>query len=164
MNRSADLLDLLTNKNVRKYATSILGATERAEDVLQTVAENILRKGSEAEQAERMVFPMVRNAAIDAIRRVSRRDGYEGQFARENFDRSIFTIEAQAERDQLLSVLLNALNELPLLTQSLFVDHHLFGYSQQELAQRHNLHLSTIEKRLAKAKKHCRNCLIENTR
>ena len=144
---------LLEDRGLRAYAESILGAADRVDDVLQNVAEKLLRDPPAVKEPRRFLVSAVRNAAIDEYRVAERRSQREADYAATRAETSLLEDRVYVER--LLVHLDGAIRELPLLTQSLFVGYYVHGYSQQALATGRGLHLSTVEKRLAKARRHC---------
>ena len=148
-------LEALNHHDVRAFLTKLVGAGDQVDDVLQVVAEKLLKNPPPpARNLRAFLFSTVRNAAIDTIRSESRRDerqrGY-GLAAATATD----PLEDIIESEQVLDRLNAAVKELPLLTQSVFLDHYVLGYSQREIAASYKLHVSTIEKRLALARRHC---------
>ena len=63
---------------------------------------------------------------------------------------------------QTLHILNNALAELPLLTQQVFILIRINGMKQKEAANKLGIHITTVEKNLSKAVRHCYSCVIEN--
>ena len=145
---------LLTDRAFRRYVERLVGFSDRVDDVLQTVAERLLSQRSPIRDPRSFLHAAARNAAIDEFRADARRDRREQAYEelRDSFERAP---EVDVEADRFLESLDAALSELPLLTQSLFVGHYVDGYTQRELAEQHGLHLSTVEKRLSRARRHC---------
>ena len=67
--------------------------------------------------------------------------------------------ERAAIAESSLRVLNAALNDLPPLSRHIFLLYRIEGVKQAEIARQLELNLSTVEKRLAVAMKHCRQCL-----
>ncbi|MEM7707329.1 MAG: RNA polymerase sigma factor [Pseudomonadota bacterium] len=151
-------LQLLADTSFRGYVRKLVRFSDRADDVLQTVAEKLLTRGGGVRDPRRFLLSAARNTVIDEFRSSERRDAREQDYA----DVSPATSdepEAACESKQFLESLDAALGELPLLTQSLFSAHYIQGYTQQDLASEHDLHLSTVEKHLRRARRHCFSCL-----
>ena len=145
---------IVGDPRLKTYVTGITGCAERADDVLQAIAEKFLREPPPARNLRAFAFSSARNAAIDELRASERRSHREQNYASHREERNV-SPEADIDRVRRLERLQAALDELPLLTQSLFQDHYLHGVSQRDIAKRHGLHVSTVEKRLSKARRHC---------
>ncbi|MEM9530893.1 MAG: RNA polymerase sigma factor [Pseudomonadota bacterium] len=131
-----------------------------AEDVLQNVAEKVLRGKREIQQPQDYLRRASRNAAIDQQRADERRRRRESDYAlATNVEPAC--AESAASNSQVLEFIQIALNELPVLTRRLFIQFHVLGFAQKEIATAHGLHLSTVEKRIAAAKRHCLRRLDE---
>lgn len=142
---------------MRRYIEAILGAADRVDDVLQTVVERLLNDPQQIDNRKSFVTTAVRNAAIDERRAADRRTIREAHYAFIH-ERSE-SAEDRAGIEQVLNLLDDAVRELPLLTQALFYGHYVTGRSQRDLAVDYGLHRSTVEKRIAKARQHCRRRL-----
>ncbi|MEM9304385.1 MAG: RNA polymerase sigma factor [Pseudomonadota bacterium] len=142
------------------YIAGLCGERSAADDVLQTVAEKFLRTTPEADQLRHYLFRAGRNAAIDQQREEERRRRREADYAAATAVEPRDAEETAGDR-QVLELVQRALDELPLLTRQVFLQFHVLGYAQKEIAAAHGLHLSTIEKRLGKARRHCLERLDE---
>ncbi len=145
---------IVADRCLRSYLQRIMGSADRVDDVLQNVAERLLRNPKPIAEPQHYLHRASRNAAIDQLRETERRDRRESEYA-EIHSAPAASVEAMVETAQKLEVLNRAVLELPLLTQSMFLAYHVLGASQQSIAREHGVHVSTVEKRLAKAKKHC---------
>lgn len=152
-------VDFLADERTRRYVEAILGAADRVDDVLQTVAERLVHDRQDVANRKGFMIAAVRNAAIDERRSSDRRAQREGQYA--YVQKASTSVEQQVSTEQLLTLIDRSIRELPLLTQALFYGHYVSGRSQRDLAEEHGLHLSTVEKRIAKARQHCRRSLGE---
>ncbi|MEM7431018.1 MAG: sigma-70 family RNA polymerase sigma factor [Pseudomonadota bacterium] len=155
----SQVIEIMEDRSIRRYVEAILGAADRVDDVLQNVAERLLTNPPDADNPKGLVVSAVRNAAIDERRAADRRSQRESDYAFAH-DRTE-TVEDHVDFELIIEVLDRALRELPLLTQALFYAHYVSGRPQHELAIEYGLHLSTIEKRLAKARAHCRRRLTQ---
>lgn len=145
---------LFGNRALRNYLEKIVGGSDNADDVLQDVALKIWDGLGDPHKPEHFVHTLARNAAIDQKRSQDRRTNRETEYATlteviEDSQEQIF------ERQQKLNAINAAISELPLLTQSIFIQFYVHGLSQKEIAEVHQIHLSTVEKRLARAKRYC---------
>ncbi|MEM8767243.1 MAG: RNA polymerase sigma factor [Pseudomonadota bacterium] len=154
--RHTDLL--LNDRALRSYVESIVGVKDRADDVLQAVAERLLKGSPPVQEPRRFLYTALRHAAIDELRASERRQRREADYGLMRSDAAA-SLEDEIDLARRLERLQDVLSELPLLTQALFRGFYLEGHSQAELAKHHGLHLSTVEKRLAKARRHCRRRL-----
>ncbi|MEM6707776.1 MAG: RNA polymerase sigma factor [Pseudomonadota bacterium] len=149
-----EALALLGNVSIRRYLKRLLSFTDQADDALQAVAEKLLSGGTTARESRSFLRSATRNAAIDHFRANERRSQREVEFAYVH-KADPLAPDAAYEQEHFFRAVDAALKELPLLTQSLFIGHYVEGRSQAELAAEHSLHLSTIEKRLSIARRHC---------
>ncbi|MEM7277951.1 MAG: sigma-70 family RNA polymerase sigma factor [Pseudomonadota bacterium] len=151
------VIEIIEDHGMRRYVETILGAADRVDDVMQNVAERLLLNPPHARNPRGLVMSAVRNAAIDERRAAKRRRQREQDYAFAHDQPN--SVEAHIDFEQIVEALDRALRELPLLTQALFYAHYVSGCPQHELSSEYGLHLSTIEKRLAKARSHCRRRL-----
>ncbi|MEM6775525.1 MAG: RNA polymerase sigma factor [Pseudomonadota bacterium] len=142
------------DQRLKSYVAGITGCAERADDVLQAVAEKFLREPPPARNLRAFIFSSARNAAIDELRATERRGHREQAYATRH-EAEEASMEVQLDKVRGLERLQSALAELPLLTQSMFQDYYVRGLSQRDIAARLGLHVSTVEKRLSKARRHC---------
>ncbi|MEM7018799.1 MAG: sigma-70 family RNA polymerase sigma factor [Pseudomonadota bacterium] len=152
---SATLGALFENMALHRYLRKQVKSSHHADDVIQSVAEKLLQQYELADNPTNYTFRVAHNAAIDHLRSSATRATYESNFAQHVDTLDELTPERIVAGQQALAQLDLALRELPLLTQEMFILFHVYGLSQQSIAQHYNLHLSTVEKRLAKAKQHC---------
>ena len=143
------------NDNLKRSMQRRLANPADAEDVLQIVAEKLLRTRRHSDGA--YLTRTVQNAATDQTRAERTRKDYEDACAEQSLriderspDRIVEAIEAVAALQQ-------AVCELKPLCQEIFVRCCVEGQSQPAVAEAFGLHLSTVEKRLAKARRHCFN-------
>lgn len=146
---------LFGNSALHRYVTSLLKAPDAVDDVLQNVAENLLKHPKAPDKPEHYLFRSARNCAIDHLRSHNTREDYEAQCMHSAESHDAHSPERIVEGEQALACLENALSELPLLSQQIFIMFNVEGKSQKDIARHFDLHLSTVEKRLAKAKAHC---------
>ena len=134
------------------YATPIVGARARAEDVVQ---DAYIRFAAAAGRAERIdnpvsyLYRIVRNLAID----VTRRGVFEQPFPEQETLERIPSPAPGAEetllyRDE-LRVLAAALDELPARTRDVFLMHRLEGRTLQEIAGHFGISVVRMHHRLA---------------
>ncbi|MEM6937601.1 MAG: RNA polymerase sigma factor, partial [Pseudomonadota bacterium] len=93
---------------------------------------------------------VVRNAAIDQHRARNVRADYESQAELQTAG-----LEQSPELALTLAQIQGALSTLPALTAEMFRLHYLDGLTQRAIAERFNVHVSSVEKRLTKARRRC---------
>lgn len=128
---------------------------QQADEALQTLAERLINPGAAVPAARPYLRRAARNAAIDLWRSEHCRAEHEARFSREQPAFDARTPERAALAREKLAALLAALEALPALTQEIFLLHHAKGHTQSDIAACLKLHVSTVEKRLAKARRHC---------
>lgn len=144
------VLDLLRQVSIRSYAVRLLKNEADAEDVLQIVAEKLLKTPSDVQQPERYVRRAVRNAAFDYRRGATVRAGHE-----RHSEGATEPVEHEAETRSILSELEQTVAQLPTLTGQIFRMHYIDGIAQADIAARFGIHVSNVEKRIAKARRAC---------
>lgn len=147
--------DLLFEDDGLRRSLSRWAAPQDADDALQVVAEKLLRSGGEANLSRRYISRAVRNAVIDHKRATQSRSAYESEYVYQCSQTDERSPERVTEGVQAIEALDNAVADLPPLTQEVFLLYYIGGRSQQDIATQFRLHLSTVEKRLAKAKRYC---------
>ena len=135
--------------------------SDRADDALQDLAERLLSRPIHADNPTRYIKKMARNLAIDGERSVRRRQRLEDKCASEAEYVDTRSPERVFDAQRAIGELLDALRQLPLLTQEMFVLNRIHGIPKHRIAEQYGLHLSTVEKRLGKATMHCRKAVAE---
>lgn len=165
MKNSKDIINVLTEHEsaLRQFIAKRVGCIHIASDIMQKTAEKLLnqKKSLQIENQQAYLYKAASNEVISHYRSEERRCYYESQSAQiaaEHNERSGDKILAASQE---LQILQQALSELPLLTQKIFMLYRVDGVKQRDIAKQLNLNLSTIEKRLAIAMKHCRMRLSE---
>ena len=146
----AALTSLLGESSLRRYAARIVESEVDADDVLQTVALKTLGREATVEHAAHYVQRSVRNTALDLRRAAAVRLQYE-----ERANCLSLGGDASADVSMAFEKLHEALATLPVLTSQIFQLHYFDGVAQAEIARQFGVHLSSIEKRLAKARRCC---------
>ena len=160
MSETPDLLTALTaNETVlRQFLVSRVGCPHVAADIYQRIAEKLLTRTDYAGISDQRayLYQAARNEVVNYYRTEQTRRQYESESALVTGDmdhRSAERVELARENLQILN---QALDELPQLTRQIFILYRVHGLKQKDIATHLRLNLSTIEKRLAKAIKHCR--------
>ena len=141
------------NENLKRSMQRRLANPADAEDVLQIVAEKLLRTSRHSAGA--YLTRTVQNAATDQTRAERTRKDYEAACAEQTLRVDERSPERVVEGIEAIAALQQAVFELKPLCQEIFVRCCVEGQSQPEVADAFGLHLSTVEKRLAKARRHC---------
>lgn len=141
---------LLANRAWFKYW---LNKTPNGDDVVQTVAEKMLRSDVTANKS--YTAKMLQTASIDVVRSEQTRKGYEDSYASQAAQITTLTPEHALEASQAMETLVAALSELSQLNQEIFIRACVDDQPRAAIAESLGLKLSTVEKRLAKAKQHC---------
>ena len=130
-----------------------LSSTDDADDVMQTVGEKLLR--FDAEPSSAYLAAMFRSAAVDAVRAEATRRKYEVQYATQAETVDHETPERRLAGVQALEALQSAVAELSPVNREIFVRAYVDEQPRAAIADALGLRLSTVEKRLAKAKRYC---------
>lgn len=156
----------LFHPQLLKFFTRKTGSAEDARELTQDLWLTLHRgEGSErrsAENPQAYLFTMARNLAIDHLRRhrlaVEHAAAYQALHPEEQG--TIGTAELVAQR-QVLAAVHAALETLPLRTREVFIDHRVHGTGQDELALRHGVTRSTIERDVMRASKTMQQLLAD---
>ncbi|MEM6575539.1 MAG: sigma-70 family RNA polymerase sigma factor [Pseudomonadota bacterium] len=144
------LFDMLRELSIGRYAKRLANNQADADDLLQTVAEKLLRRPPTVQEPRHFLQRVVRNAAIDQHRARNVRADYESQAELQTAG-----LEQSPELALTLAQIQGALSTLPALTAEMFRLHYLDGLTQRAIAERFNVHVSSVEKRLTKARRRC---------
>lgn len=148
------LSKLLTSKKLKLHVMKLVKSIDNADDVTQSLLESLLKKPVSTTNDEAFLYRSAHNAAISYLRRSQIRTKYEidaADFHHVEVESAEQTIETQ----QKIRLLQSFVEELPEITQEIFTQYFVLGHTQQQVAANLKLHLSTVEKHLSKAKKHC---------
>ncbi|WP_137817734.1 sigma-70 family RNA polymerase sigma factor [Pseudomonas sp. 2FG] len=143
-------------------AQALLSCRSRAEDVVQDAFLKLWESGDRhaIEDPLRYLFRMVRNLAIDRLRRLL----LEGRYsAGEDMLDELPAPQSDTEQRAICQLewqrLQHALGELPERTRTVFAMSQLQGYSQREVASHLNASPTLVHFLLRDALSHCRACL-----
>ncbi|MCV6620955.1 MAG: sigma-70 family RNA polymerase sigma factor [Cellvibrionaceae bacterium] len=122
---------------LRIFITKKLDCPDSAEDVLQSIAEKLLRKRPKdsVENHRAYLYQMAKNEVINHCRSKEARSRYENQSANEQESAVAATAEDEAQARQVLDNLSKSLNELPVLTRQIFVMYRIEGRKQKDIAK-----------------------------
>ncbi|MEM1411279.1 MAG: sigma-70 family RNA polymerase sigma factor [Pseudomonadota bacterium] len=137
----------------RKKLEHLLGSRADVDDVMQTVRAKLVTLDTEPGPA--YLHTMLRNAAVDKLRADTTRRNYEHAYAATASVVDASTPEDKLAGLQAIEALNAAIAELNPLSQEIFLRGCVDEQPRAEIAEALGLRLSTIEKRLAKAKRFC---------
>lgn len=150
------------------FLTRQVGCAHTSADLFQRLAEKLLRQ-KQPPTTDSMRAYLYRAASSEAasyFRGERRRVSYEMDCARLQDELDACYAERRLAGEEALRMLDAALEALPPLTREIFFLCRIQDVSQREAADLLGLSVSTVEKRLAGALKHCREFLTraENNR
>lgn len=137
------------------------GDRDSAPDLVQDAFTRLLSAGSSgsAEADTRMLYVIARNAAIDHGRSQRRRGSLLASLVPEQFTLTDVPVDQALEARQAMAELVTALKTLPERTQDVFVLRRVHGLSYADIAQTMGISVSTVEKDLLRALRHCQTRL-----
>ncbi|MEJ1965674.1 MAG: sigma-70 family RNA polymerase sigma factor [Gammaproteobacteria bacterium] len=155
-------------KRVRSFLRRRLRNHEDAQDAAQNVFLGLVRRenaGALEADARAYMVKAAYNAATDVQRSRATRHADDHCALDENTQGS-----GKSEASEILywreglSLLVDALNELPDVTQQAFVLYHVEGLSHAAIARRLNISVRSIERHMACAIAHCQDRLKDYLR
>ncbi|MCX5581680.1 RNA polymerase sigma factor [Kaistia terrae] len=144
-----------------RHVTRRLGRDADAGDVIQDTFLRIQRipAGAEIHNARSYLYRMADNQALDHLReRQSRQRYFSSDEYVDPADDSP-SPEAIVDYRQRLTLLQQAIAELPARQKEVFLLHKFDGFSHSEIAERLGITRSAVEKLVMKALAHCRDRL-----
>ena len=145
---------LLNDTSLRNTLKQWLSEPADADDVLQQVAEKAIRERIPI-HSNGYLSAVLRNSAIDLCRANGRREHNTRGIAPQ-FENSVAPApEKSLQAVQAISAVQAVLDHQPPLSRKIFKLYHVLGLTQPEIAQCLGIHLSTVEKRLARVRKGC---------
>lgn len=147
-------------QEIEVFLARKLACSETAADLTQEVFLRFFCSPSsinaEIVNIRAYLYKMATNIAINHQLAQRRRDILQEEYSREVKDQvdtiSPERIVSDEERLQTMSI---ALKELPPLTQQVFILTRIKGMKQADVAVQLNIHITTVEKNLSKAVRHC---------
>ena len=141
-------------QEIEHFLERELGCSHTAQDLFQTVVENLLHRSPAApiDNIRAYLYRAARNALNNHYRGLAVR-------ARHAVDTPMPELTITPEQilagEQTLSRLNQAIRELPILTRQILILHRIHGISQRDIAAHFGVHISTVEKRLKQALVYC---------
>lgn len=146
-------------------AAAVVGCRARAEDVVQDVAVKLVEGAAPADvrDAGRYLVRMVRNTAIDSLRRQAREplcphNDHEAESG-SGLCRDSLCPERTMAGCEALRLVATALEELPPRTRTTFAAHRLDGVPQKDIARSLGVSPTLVNFIVREAHDHCRGRL-----
>ncbi len=148
---------------IHRYLHRNVDCADVAADLFQSICERLMarRDPIAIEDIKAYLFRAARNAIYNHRRDRYTRTTSESQAALYRGKLENRSPERIAAGCQHLLALQEALAELPLLTQEIFLLFRVDGLKQQAIADCFGVHLSTVQKRIASAARHCQRHLSD---
>ena len=144
-------------------------SVEEAEDISQDALLRIqkLEDNSSVENPKAFLFQIANNLAIDTLRRNKLHQRYvQMEYNRLNADDGMFhhhdiSPERILAAQQQLQIIYRAIDELPVKCRQAFILHRKHGLSYSEIANEMGVSVSSVEKYILQALRHCRAAVQE---
>ncbi|MEM1145512.1 MAG: sigma-70 family RNA polymerase sigma factor [Pseudomonadota bacterium] len=150
----ASVESLLSDPALRKALRKWLHEPSDADDVLQLVAEKLVREQIPV-LTKGYLYTVARNAAIDLQRANQRREQNAKGMLLRHGDDAMPAPEQSLQAIEATNAIQAILDRQAPLNRRIFQLYHIQNMTQPEIARLLNLHLSTVEKRLSKVRKAC---------
>jgi RNA polymerase sigma-70 factor (ECF subfamily) len=157
---SQELIDY--SRKALIFAVQLLGSQSDAEDVVQASVEKALAHPKAPKggiDLQKWLYRVVRNAAIDRIRQLSREDELDTEQQSSPEQSSGQSPERHLEQLQVKTRLMTALNTLPLMQRELIVLRDYHGNSYEDIAEILAIPAGTVMSRLHRARMALRELL-----
>ena len=169
--KSLAISALFTNyhKEIKNFLNRIINCEHTAEDLTQEVYLSLMKKevSSKKNQINNIrayLYKTAKNIAINHQVAEQRRKVL-CQVSHESIEtNNAITPERVIGDTQKLHMLNNALSELSPLSQRIFILIRIHGMKQKEVADKLDIHITTVEKNLSKAVRHCYASVIDMNR
>ena len=153
---------------VRGAIYGVLGERDQVDDVAQHAWTNVWKRIGELRDAKRWrpwLYRLVRNAAIDAGRDVTRRRHHAQGLAADPPVRIASSApDGRAVAQERHGAVLSAVQGLPALYREPFVLRHVAGWSYREIADVMGMPVDSVETRLVRARRFLRESLKDVVR
>jgi RNA polymerase sigma-70 factor (ECF subfamily) len=140
------------------------GDWDVAEELVQDSFARLCSAGSSGSPHSdtKRLYAVARHAAIDYVRTQSRRDELMNSLVPEQWGLEPPSLDSQVEVREELTLLDAALDELSDKTKQVFVLRRYYGRSNAETAEALKMSVSSVEKHLALALRHCQQRLRDS--
>lgn len=157
----------LSVKGWLSYYTDLIGSwvknnalKQDAEDAAQDAIMRILSdKRASIQDPKAYLFRAAQNQLVSEIRKQSRHEQTSLETLLEHEHPQASDVSSVVQTSQLLEELCEALQDLPLRSQQVFVWNKIEGYTQEEVAKRLGLTPSAVEKHMKRALRHIQSRL-----
>ncbi|WP_430462208.1 RNA polymerase sigma factor [Thalassolituus sp. LLYu03] len=146
---------------LRTFIRTRVSCPHTAADLFQQMTEKLLRKrdNDSIDNPRAYLYQTARNELITHYRGTQTRESYEQAYASQQETDAAVDIEETVIVRKRIETLNQALNELPPLTRRVFWLYRIEHKKQKDIAAELDVSLSSVEKHLAHAMKHCRQRL-----
>lgn len=152
--------------SLRRYAMSLTGSLEDADDVVQSTVEKVLISGLPIEAPKAWLVRVCRNVWIDEVRkrRIRDHDSYteEGEDTSRVANLERRPVEDELERHQHYAAIGNALDKLSDEHRGILSMVVVEGMSYAQVAEALEVPVGTVMSRVARARTNLRRLLAEN--
>lgn len=140
------------------------GNRDLAGELVQEAFVRLLASGAPSpsrsvEEDTRLLYAIARNAAIDHGRITQRRAELLGSLSPEQFPTEAPSPGRELDAKRAMTAMIAALESLPQRTQDVFLLRRVDGLSHAEIADKLDISVSTVEKHLLRALRHCQSRL-----
>jgi RNA polymerase sigma-70 factor (ECF subfamily) len=158
-------------KSLQRFLSRKLGNADEAEEIAQEALLRIHRLTSEQpdglDNARAFLFQVASNMAVDQLRRRNLHQRYAQEEGSRNLDPATLEDEGSSQspeeivaaREQLAAIY-HAIETMPSNWREAFLLHRVRGLSYQAIAREMGVSVSSVEKYILEALKHCRKDLV----
>lgn len=151
--------------SLRRYAMSLTGSMEDADDVVQTTVEKVLVSGLPVEAPKAWILRVCKNVWIDELRKRKVRDhdeyAEEGEETSRVADRESAPVESEVEQSERFAAISDALDKLSEEHRVILSMVVVEGMSYAQAAEALELPVGTVMSRVARARANLRGNLAE---
>lgn len=144
-------------REIEIFLTRRVACRDTAADLTQDLFLRLLKvpPAERIRNVRAYLYRAAANIAIDHRAAGSRRQRHAGAARRASSDVDTITPERRLSDEQALHTMIAALQELPPITRAIFTLVRIRGVKQAEAAEQLDLHITTVEKHVMRAVRHC---------
>jgi RNA polymerase sigma-70 factor, ECF subfamily len=150
-----DILYSRYSKRIYKFAFSILKLQEDAENIVQDVYLNLWEKKNEIKtkaSVRSYIFTIVYNSSVSVLRKKSRESQYSEYLKSiQNLEQS--PVDMELEYNELNNKFNEVKEQLPERQREIYKLHRFEGLKYQEIADKMNISVNTVENHMSRALK-----------